>query len=180
MSNIYVNSTGNGTAYVDNPNPTYTGEVITIYAYADSGATLLDILMWDQNDYSIAVAVAPVQQIAYNADWGDCTIDVTFSHDIITVNANGNGWASVDNLNPNDGDSVRLSCTPGGRKYEVSEIYITDSNGNTWHLLPVEDQYFTYDANWGDITIDVYFDLKWIFKNLWILANDKWWRKRLY
>lgn len=179
MSNIYVNVTGNGTGWVDNPNPN-NGDIITIYAYADSGATLLDVTMQSQYGYYIAVSVTPVQQISYDSSWGDCTIDITCSADIITVNSNGNGWATVDNLNPSDGESVRLSCTPSGRKYEVTDIYISDSNGNTWQLPAVEDQYFTYDANWGDITIDAYFDLKWIFKNLWILKQREWWRKNTY
>lgn len=180
MSNIYVNSTGNGVAYVDNPNPTTTGEVITLYAYPASGANLIDIEMVDQNGYSIAVSVIVVQTIAYDASWGDCTITVTFSADIITVNSTGNGWAVVDNLNPDNGDSVRLSCTPGSSKDEVIGITITDQNNNVYNLPAVEDQYFTYDSNWGDITIDVYFDIKFIFKNLWILKQRGWWRKNNY
>ena len=177
MSNIYVNSTGNGVAYVDNPNPTTTGEVITLYAYPASGANLIDIEMVDQNGYSIAVSVIVVQTIAYNASWGDCTITVKFSADIITVNSTGNGWVVVDNLNPNNGDSVRLSCTPGSSQDEVVDIIVTDQNGNTWHLPPVDDQYFIYDSSWGDITIDVYFDQKFIAKNLWLLFRKQWWRK---
>lgn len=177
MSNIIVNSTGNGSAYVDTPNPTYTGEVITIYAYPASGASLIDITMDDQNGYPIAVSVTTVQQIAYDITWGDCIINVTFSHDIITVNSNGNGWAVVDNPYPDNGDSVRLSCTPGSAQYEVTDIIITDSNSNSWHLPAVDDQYFTYDSSWGDITIDVYFDEKFIYKNLWLLFRRKWWTK---
>lgn len=177
MSNIYVNVTGNGQAWVDNPTPN-NGDVVTIYAYINTGATLIDITMQSQYGYYIAVSVAPVQQIAYDSSWGDCTIYVTFSHDIIQVNSIGNGWAVVDNPNPNNGDSVRLSCTPGSRKDEVIDIIVTDSNGNQWQLPPVDDQYFTYDSSWGDIIIDVYFDLKWLFKNLWILKGREWWRKK--
>ena len=179
MSNIYVNVTGNGTGYVDNPTPN-NGDVITIYAYADPGATLIDVTMQSQYGYYIAVWVQPVQTVAYDSSWGDCTIDITFSHDIIQINSIGNGWATVDNLNPNNGDSVRVSCTPGGRKYHVEDIIITDSNGNQYHLPAVENQYFTYDSSWGDITIDVYFDLKWLYQNLWILKQREWWRKNNY
>lgn len=179
MSNIYVNVTGNGTGYVDNPNPN-NGDIITIYAYANSGATLLDVTMQSQYGYYIAVGITPVQQVQYDSSWGDCTIDITFSADIITVYSTGNGWATVDNPNPNHGDSVRLSCTPGSRKDEVVDIIVTDANGNSWQLPPVDDQYFTYDSSWGDITIDVYFDLKFIYKNLWLLSRRRWWTKNTY
>lgn len=179
MSNIYVNVTGNGTGWVDNPTPN-NGDIITIYAYANTGATLIDVTMQSQYGYYIAVSVVPVQQIAYDSSWGDCTIDITCSADIITLNSNGNGWASVDNLNPDNGDSVRLSCTPGGSHYQVVDIIVTDANGNMWQLPPVDDQYFTYDSSWGDITIDVYFDLKWLYNNIWILFQRQWWRKNNY
>lgn len=179
MSNIYVNITGNGQAWVDIPTPN-NGDIVTLYAYENTGAFLIDITARDQYGYAVALATTNVQQFQYNSSWGDLTIDVIFSHDIITVNSIGNGLAVVDNLNPNNGDSVRLSCTPGSRKDEVVDIIVTDSNSNVWQLPPVDDQYFTYDSNWGDITIDVYFDLKWLFKNLWILKQREWWRKNTY
>ena len=179
MSNIFVNVTGNGSAWVDNPTPN-NGDIITLYAYENTGASLIDITATDYQGCAIALATTNVQQFQYDSTWGDMTINVVFSHDIITVYSTGNGWATVDNPNPNHGDSVRLSCTPGSRKDKVSSIIVTDSNSNSWQLPAIEDQYFTYDSSWGDITIDVYFDLKWIFRNLWILKQREWWRKNNY
>ena len=178
MSNIDVISIGHGTAYVDNPTPN-NGDIITIYAYADSGYQLLDIVMWDQNGYSIAVATAPVQQLQYNSSWGDCTIKVTFSHDIITVHDDGNGYAYVDNPNPNNGETVTLYAV-ANNKYQLYEIICMDSNGNVLWTSQSDTTPFTYDSSWGDITIEVYFELKFIFKNLWILFQRQWWRKNNY
>ena len=87
MSNIYVNVIGNGTGWVDNPTPN-NGDIITIYAYLTPPASLLDIEMQSQYGYYIAVSVTPVQQSGYDSSWGDCTITITFSHNIITVNTN--------------------------------------------------------------------------------------------
>lgn len=176
MSNIDVVVTGNGTAYVDNPNPV-NGDIITIYAYADPGAQLLDILMWDQNGYSIAIAVQQIQQIVYDDTWGDCTIYATFSHDIITVNTDGNGYAYVSNVTPADGETVTLYSTPNNH-YVVLEIICSDSNQQVLWTAQGDTVSFTYDANWGDITIDVYFDKKWLFKNLWLLKVAQDWRFR--
>ena len=179
MSNIYVNVIGNGTGYVDNPNPN-NGDIITIYAYVTPPATLLDITMVDQNGYSIAVSVTPVQQIQYDSSWGDCTIDIKFSSDIITVYSNGNGYAYVNNINPYNGDTVYLYSVPAGRKYMVVGITCTDENGNVIWTATSETVSFTYDSSWGLITIDVYFDMKWLYKNLWILFQKKWWMKNNY
>lgn len=170
MSSIYVSTTGNGSAGVDNYNPN-NGDVVTIFAYPDDGAQLLDLTMQSEYGYYIAIYVQQIQQIVYDSSWGDCTIYATFSHDIITVNSNGNGYAYVDDLNPSDGQTVTLYSTPGSRKYEVVGITCTDQNGNTVWSASAETVSFNYDANWGDITINVYFDLKWIFKNLWFLCK---------
>lgn len=182
MSNIYVISSGNGSAYVDNPYPN-NGEIVTIYAYPASGEQILDLYMQDQNGYYIAVSQVPVQQISYDASWGDCTITVQFSSgggggDIITVNVNGNGMAHVDNANPSDGDTVYLYSFPGGNKYILTGIDCYDSNMNLLWTANQDTVSFTYDGNWGNITIEVYFDMKWIFKNLWILKVAQDWRFR--
>lgn len=179
MSNIYVNVIGNGTAYVDNPNPN-NGDVITIYAFEDPGAQLIDLTMQDQNGMYIAIFVQQIQQLVYDASWGDCTITATFSHDIITVHANGSGVAYVDNPNPNNGDSVTLYANPVGRKYMLIGIECYDSNFNPIWTATTETTQFTYDSSWGDITIECYFDLKWLYKNIWILFQRQWWRKNNY
>ena len=179
MSNIYVNVIGNGTGYVDNPNPN-NGDIITIYAYLTPPASLIDITMQSEYGYYIAVSVTPVQQIQYDSSWGDCTITITFSHDIITVNANGSGIAYVDNPNPDNGDTVTLYATPVGRKYALIGIECYDSNFNLIWTATTETTQFVYDSSWGDITIECYFDLKWLYKNLWILFQKKWWMKNNY
>lgn len=178
MSSIYVNTIGNGSAWVDNPNPE-NGDIITIFAYADDGAQLLDLTMQDQNGAYIAIFVQPSQQLQYDGSWGDCTITATFSHDIITLHDNGNGYSYVSNLNPSDGETVYLTSVPD-RKYMVFEIICSDSGGTVLWTAQAEELEFIYDASWGDITIDVYFEMKWIFKNLWILSRREWWRKNNY
>lgn len=179
MSNIYVNVIGNGTAWVDNPNPN-NGDIITLYAYEDAGAALLDITAVDYQGYSIALATTNVQQFQYDASWQDMTITVTFSHDIITVNANGSGVAYVDNPNPNNGDTVTLYANPVGRKYRLIGIECYDNSFNLIWTATTETTQFTYDSSWGDITIECYFDLIWLYENLWILFQKKWWMKNNY
>ena len=78
MSNIWVSVTGNGYAYVDNPQPT-GGETITLYAVADAGETLDDITATDYQGYAIALATTPVQTFVYQAAWNDMYINVVFS-----------------------------------------------------------------------------------------------------
>ena len=179
MSNIYVNVIGNGTAYVDNPTPN-NGDIITISAYQDLGASLLDLTMQSEFGFYIAVSVTNVQQIQYDSSWGDCTITATFSHDIITVHANGSGIAYVDNPNPNNGDTVNLYANPVGRKYMLIGIECYDSSFTLIWTATTEITQFTYDSSWGDITIECYFDLKWLYENLWILFQKKWWMKNNY
>ena len=175
MSNIYVNVIGNGSAWVDNAAPS-NGDVITLYAYAVSGYFLIDISAVDQNGYSIAMAVTPVQQFVYDANWGDVTIAVKFSHDIITINDNGQGFSYVSNYYPADGESVTLVCNPDPH-CEVINIVGTDQNGNDIGLIIADTQSFTYYSSYGDVTIDVYYDKKFLYKNLWLLALRQWWRK---
>ena len=78
MSNIWVNSTGNGSAYVDNPQPV-GGETITLYCTPDPGETLDDVTAVDYQGYSIALATVQQQTFTYQAAWNDMTITVAFS-----------------------------------------------------------------------------------------------------
>ena len=179
MSNIFINVIGNGTAYVDNYTPN-NGDIVTLYAYEYAGAALLDITAVDYQGYSIALATTNVQQFQYDASWQDMTITITFSHDIVTVHANGSGIAYVNNLNPNNGDTVTLYANPVGRKYRLIGIECYDSNFNLIWTANTETTQFIYDSSWGDITIECYFDLKWLYENLWILFQKKWWMKNNY
>ena len=175
MSNIYVNVIGQGTAYVDNPTPN-NGDVITIFAYANPGAQLLDLTMVDQNGHSIAINVTPVQMLAYDGSWGDCTINATFSHETITVNYTAGGYAYVSNPYPADGETVTLECIPD-LQHEIVDIIATDQNGNIIPLIIDIQQTFVYQASWGNVTINVSFDKKFIYRNLWLLNRRQWWRK---
>lgn len=78
MSNIYVNSSGNGYAYVDNSSPVQ-GDNVTLYCVPDPGETLDDVTATDYQGYSIALATTPVQSFIYQDAWQDMTIYVTFS-----------------------------------------------------------------------------------------------------
>ena len=78
MSNIFVNVTGNGYAYVTNPTPS-DGDIVTLYATPDTGETLDDIIAIDSGGHSIALAVTQSQTFIYRAAWGDVSITVVFS-----------------------------------------------------------------------------------------------------
>ena len=79
--NIYVNVTGNGSAWVDNPTPNL-GDTITLECIPNTGETLDDVQATDGNNYPVAVAVQQTQTITLSSSYdygGSITIDVTFS-----------------------------------------------------------------------------------------------------
>lgn len=78
MAKINVSYSGNGVAYIDDPNPE-PNQQVTLTATADPGATLDDIVATDQHGYSIALSVQPSQTFRYNSAWGNISIVVTFS-----------------------------------------------------------------------------------------------------
>lgn len=78
MAFIFVNVNGDGTAYVDNPNP-LPNDLVTLFAYPDTGAELLDIIARDEGGHSIALSVVPEQSFQYMSAYGNITIDVYFS-----------------------------------------------------------------------------------------------------
>lgn len=79
MGYINVVVSGNGGAWVDNPNPV-NGDPVTLNAYPYAGETLDDIYAIDQGGHSIALDPTLNQQtFYYDADWGTMTIYVTFS-----------------------------------------------------------------------------------------------------
>lgn len=175
MSNVYIESYGNGSCYVDNYNPE-NGDIITIYAIPDTDNELLDMYCESEYGYSIAISIAQEQRLTYDSTWGDITIYATFSRDIVVVDYGENGSAYVDNYNPSNGQTVTLVCEPD-RKYLVSSIICTNLEGTELWTSTDPITTFIYDASWGDINIYIIFDLKWIFKNLWILSRREWWRK---
>lgn len=184
MSNVYINQSGFGQCYVDNYSPSYIGEPITIYAHADLYNHIVDLTVTDQGGQSIAVSLVPDQTIYYDPMWGDITINCTFSQNYyidLILTGDGNGHTHVSNDRPVAGEVVDLFAYATDRKSELVSIVGMDSYGNDIGLITSAYQQFTFDPNWGNITIVVTIDLKWLYHNLWIIANnDKWWRKRLY
>ena len=79
-NNIYVQPTGNGTAYVDVQHP-IDGQNFTLYAYPNSGEELLDITAQDAHGQWVALSLTTVQTLPYDeTNWGNrLTIYVEFS-----------------------------------------------------------------------------------------------------
>jgi hypothetical protein len=177
MSNVYIRQSGRGSCYVDNYNP-QNGDVITIYADADTGAQILDMYCTSEYGYGIAISITQVQTLTYDSSWGDITITAKFTGDIITLATGGTGLGSVScsNYNPSNGETVYLDCVPDRKSY-LFDIVSYDENFNPIQIPVAEHQSFVYDASWGDVTIEAYFEIKWIYKNLWILSRREWWRK---
>ena len=78
MGQVFLNPNGNGTAYVDNPNPN-DGERFTIHSIPDPGETLDDIRAFDSHDYPIAIPTAQTVSMIFRASWGNLYVDIYFS-----------------------------------------------------------------------------------------------------
>ena len=154
MPLIDVVTVGNGTAYVDIPNPSQ-GETVTLYCDPATGETLLDVEAWDENGYSIAMGVYSPQPFTFN--YQSMTIKVTFSvMQKIFITTAGNGTAVVDVDNPDDGDTVTLTCSPDAWWWTQS-ITAEDKFGNTIPLQRTNTQTFTWDDTWEEMYIYVDF-----------------------
>ena len=183
MSNVYINSSGFGQCYVDNYSPSSAGDPITIYALADLYNHIVDLTATDQNGYSIALGLVPEQTIYYDPTWGDITINCVFSQNYyidVIVTGSGSGHAYVSNDYPVNGETIDLFAYATDNKSELISIVGTDQNGNDVGLITSSYQQFTFDGSWGALTITVTVDLKWLYKNLWILKQRGWWRKNNY
>ena len=77
MGQVFLNPNGNGTAYVDNPNPN-DGERFTIHSIPDPGETLDDIRAFDSHDYPIAIPTAQTVSMIFRASWGNLYVDIYF------------------------------------------------------------------------------------------------------
>lgn len=141
MSAITVYVTGNGTAWVDIPDP-FEGETVTLYCEPNEGAELLDITAREEHGYSVALYVQEEQQILWQYETLD--IYVEFSEPKIKITIEGDGTAYVSNENPVDGESVTLYCQPDrGRK--IKQIVGWDENGNPVLFTPRKQQSFIWD-----------------------------------
>ena len=78
MGHIYLNPHGNGTAYVDNPDPS-DGEQFTIYSIPDIGYELHDILAYTSYDEPVAVRVVSPLTMTFDDYWGNLYVNIYFS-----------------------------------------------------------------------------------------------------
>ena len=78
MSEIHVNWSGNGYAYVDNYFPIENTN-ITLTCVPDEGETLDDVTARSEYGWAIALATQEVQTFPYDTSWGDMYIEVVFS-----------------------------------------------------------------------------------------------------
>lgn len=78
MDKITIVVIGNGTAYVDDPNPE-PNQIVTLQCFPDPNETLDDIYAVDSGGHYIAFTVAPTVYFNYSAAYGNMTITVTFS-----------------------------------------------------------------------------------------------------
>lgn len=80
-SNIYVSSTGNGTAYAV-PNAVEVGEDFTIYAIPNPPDEIVLITGWTADGYSIAMGQGEEETYTYQQAYGDhITVEVQFTGD---------------------------------------------------------------------------------------------------
>lgn len=78
MGFIFVNVTGAGNAYVDNPSP-FDGDSVTLYANPDTDEHIEDITARDEQGFAIALGPYQQQTFTYHSSWGNVTISVEFS-----------------------------------------------------------------------------------------------------
>lgn len=183
MSSISILKTGYGQCTVSNYSPA-DGEEFTIYALADLHNSILDLYATEQHGYVIALYLIPEQTLTYDASWGDVVITCNFSQrhyiDLI-ISGEGSGHAYVSNEYPEPDEVISLTAYATDRKSELLSIEATDENGDIIpSIITLPYQTFTFNEDWGNITITVTFDIKWLFKNLWILSRREWWRKNNY
>lgn len=157
MSLIDVVVVGNGTAWVDNPDPVLS-DTVTLYATPDIGETLDDIEAWDSYGYSVALYVQQVQTFTWTYD--AMTIKVTFSTATPTqkifITTVGDGTAFVSNDSPHDGDTVTLDCIPDPRR-KIESIEAVDKFDNPITLQKTDTQVFIWDDTWEEMYITVTF-----------------------
>lgn len=152
MANIWVQYTGDGTAWVNNPTPNI-GEEVTLYAIPDDGATLDDIEAWDEYGYSVALYVQEEQNFICNSN--TITIQVTFSEPKIHIYIDGNGSAYVTNEYPSVSEVVTLYIDPmAGHK--ILSVIGYDENGNTVQFSNRKTQSFI----WNYQTLDIYITIR--------------------
>ncbi len=150
MALITVISTGDGTAWVDNPNPAPNDTVtLTCQPFA-GGATLEDIEARDGGGYSVALAVVPVQTFTWAYD--TLTITVTFSTPKVNITIDGDGSAYVDTDYPTAGQTVTLTVTPDTNG-KIKSIIGYDENGNMITFRNAKVQTFTWNYQSLDIFV---------------------------
>ena len=79
MANVFLNVSGDGTAYTNVVPPLVDGEEIIIYCNPNPGATLDDVRVWTSYDYSVAISVSTEIHLIYQSIWRSLYVDVYFS-----------------------------------------------------------------------------------------------------
>ena len=79
MAQVFLNVSGDGTAYTDAVPPLVNGETFTIYCIPYDGATLEDVRVWTSYDEAIAIAVSEEITLTYKSAWGNVYVEVYFS-----------------------------------------------------------------------------------------------------
>ena len=79
MAGVYLNVSGDGTAYTNAVPPLVDGEEIIIYCTPYAGATLQDVRVWTSYDESVAISVSTEIHLTYQSIWNSLYVDVYFS-----------------------------------------------------------------------------------------------------
>ena len=79
MANVFLNVSGDGTAWTNVVPPLVNGEEIIIYCIPNPGATLDDVRVWTSHDESVAITVSTEIHLTYNSAWNNLYVDVYFS-----------------------------------------------------------------------------------------------------
>lgn len=89
----------------------------------------------------------------------------------VFLSVNGYGSAYVDNYFPSDGEIITLDCIPD-KWCELEDIIASDSYDHIIALPVVEWQEITFNAQWNNLYLEVYFSdhRKLPF---WLLAKIK-------
>ena len=77
--NIFLNVSGDGTAYTNAVPPLVNGEEIIIYSTPNAGATLDDVRIWTSFDEMVAITVSTEIHLTYNSEWRNLYVDIYFS-----------------------------------------------------------------------------------------------------
>lgn len=79
MGKVFINTHGDGSAYVVPDYSLSEGEEFTIYSTPFEGASLEDVRLWTSYDESIAVVTSEEITVTYRSAWRNVYADIYFS-----------------------------------------------------------------------------------------------------